>query len=143
MTILVDGDACPVKQIIVEEAQKRGIPVVMVCDTSHELRDGYSEVVTVDKGADSADYALINRIKPGDTVVTQDYGVAAMALSKGAVALHQDGFIYNNDTIDELLFKRHLGQKIRRSGGRTKGHKKRDRSLDELFRQKLIELIET
>ena len=52
-------------------------------------------------------------------------------------------FIYNNDTIDELLFKRHLGQKIRRSGGRTKGPRKRDRSLDELFRQKLIELIET
>lgn len=143
MTILVDGDACPVKQIIVEEAQKRGIPVVMVCDTSHELRDGYSEVVTIDKGADSADYALINRIKPGDTVVTQDYGVAAMALSKGAFVLHQDGFVYDNDTIDELLFKRHLGQKIRRSGGRTKGPKKRDRSLDELFRQKLIELIET
>jgi uncharacterized protein len=84
LKILVDADACPVKKLIVEAAKRHGIPVTMLIDTSHVLDDGYSKVITVDKGRDSADIRLVNLIEPGDLVVTQDFGVAAMSLSRGA-----------------------------------------------------------
>lgn len=133
MKILVDADACPVKGIIIRVARERSIPVTMFIDTSHILQDGYSEVVTVDKSRDSVDIALVNRVSKGDVVVTQDYGVAAMALPKGAKAISQNGLVYTNDNIDRLLFERHLGQKVRRSGGKTSGPRKRTKEDDERF----------
>ena len=142
MKIVVDSDACPVKGILVEEAKKRKIEVIMVCDNSHVINDGYSKVITVDKGADSADIALINVTKKADIVVTQDFGVAAMALGKGAAAINQNGMIYNSSNMDKLLFERFLGKKVRRGGGRTKGPKKRVKEQDEDFRESLILLIE-
>ena len=72
--ILVDADACPVKEIILRMSKRREIPVTMVIDTSHELDDGYSTIITVDKGSDSADYAIANIATCHDIVVTQDYG---------------------------------------------------------------------
>ncbi len=141
MKILVDSDACPVRAIIVEEAKKRGMAVVMVCDNSHIISDGYSSVVTVDKGADSADFALVNMTEAGDVVVTQDFGVAAMALSKGARAVSQDGTVFDSQNLDRLLFERFLGGKVRRAGGRTKGPKKRGKDRDEAFRQAFIRLL--
>ena len=128
MKILVDADACPVKEIIVRQAKKRGIPVVMLLDTSHILNDGYSKVITVDKGRDSVDIRLANLLEAGDIVVTQDFGVAALALGKRAKAMNQNGMVYDDRNMDQLLFERHLGQKIRRAGGRTAGAKKRTRS---------------
>ena len=141
MKILVDADACPVKEIIVREAKARSLRVIMVCDTAHEIRDGYSETVTVDKGADSADLKLISLGGPGDTVVTQDYGVAAMALGKGMKAVNQNGLIYTADNIDRLLFERFLGKKVRRSGGRTKNMKKRSAEDDAAFERALRQLL--
>lgn len=133
MKILVDADACPVKEIIIREAKRRNIPVVMVIDTSHELNDGYSTVITVDKARDSADIRLINLTSPGDLVVTQDFGVAALAIGKGARAVNQNGLCYSERNMDRLLFERHLNQKIRRSGGRTSPMRKRTRQDDEAF----------
>lgn len=141
MKILVDADACPVKEIIVRVAKKYNIPVIMLIDTSHEIDDGYSTVITVDKARDSVDIALINLVTTGDIVVTQDYGVAAMALGKEVKALNQNGMIYSDKNIDRLLFERHLGQKIRRSGGRTSHIKKRTQEDDERFERALISLI--
>lgn len=140
--ILVDADACPVKDIIVRNAKKRGIPVTMIIDTSHELFDGYSTVVIVDKARDSVDIKLINLLKRGDIVVTQDYGVAAMGLGKGANVLNQNGLVYSDNNIDRLLFERHLGQKVRRAGGRTGSIKKRSKENDEAFEKALIKLLE-
>jgi uncharacterized protein YaiI (UPF0178 family) len=125
MQILVDADACPVKQIIVRLAKQRSIPVIMLIDTSHKLIDGYSRVITVDKAADSVDYALMGLLTREDIVITQDFGLAAMVLGKGARAVNQNGMVYTNDNIDKLLMERHIGQKVRRSGGRTKGPSKR------------------
>jgi uncharacterized protein len=133
LRILVDADACPVKNIIIRIAREKKVPVVMFIDTSHVLNDGYSEVITVDQSRDSVDIALINKVCKGDIVVTQDYGVAAMALPKGAKALNQNGLIYSNDNIDKLLFERHISQKVRRSGGRTSGPKKRTKEDDDKF----------
>jgi uncharacterized protein YaiI (UPF0178 family) len=80
MQILVDADACPVKQIIVRMAKERNITVTMLIDTSHELDDGYSKVITVDNAADSVDYALMGLLTRNDIVVTQDFGLAAMVI---------------------------------------------------------------
>lgn len=141
MRILVDADACPVKQIIVKIAKEYGLKVLMFIDTSHEINDGYSQVITVDKGRDSVDIALINNAVHGDIIVTQDYGVAAMALSKGTKAINQNGLLYTADNIDKLLFERHLGQKVRRSGGKTSGVKKRTKENDLRFESQIRNLI--
>jgi len=140
MQILVDADACPVKDIIMRLAREKDIPVTMFIDTSHELNGDYGTVVTVGKDRDSADFALVNRVKAGDIVVTQDYGLAAMALGKGAKALNQNGLVYTDANIDRLLMERHIGQKVRRGGGRTKGPSKRTREDDERFYRALASL---
>ncbi|HEX3016982.1 MAG TPA: YaiI/YqxD family protein [Caproicibacter sp.] len=141
MKILVDADACPVKEILVDAAKRHKIPVTMLLDTSHILNDGYSTVITVDKGRDSADIRLVNLIEPGDIVVTQDYGVAAMSLGKGAKALNQNGLVYSDNNMDRLLFERALGQKIRRAGGKFGKNRKREKADDSAFRQALECLI--
>jgi len=140
--ILVDADACPVKEIILRMAKQRDIPVTMVIDTSHELDDGYSTVITVDKGADSADYTITRMATRHDVVVTQDYGLAAMILARGASALDQNGLTYSSENIDSLLERRYVGQKIRRGGGRTKGPKKRTREDDDRFEAAFGEMLD-
>ena len=123
--VFVDADACPVKGLIVSVSREYGVEVVMVSDTSHRISDGYSQVLVVDKARDSADLAILNRLRRGDLVVTQDYGVAAMALGKGAAALHQSGMEYTDGNIQQLLLERHLSGKRRRAGGRVQGPKAR------------------
>ena len=100
------------------------------------------KVITVDKGRDSVDIRLANLLEAGDIVVTQDFGVAALALGKRAKAMNQNGMVYDDRNMDQLLFERHLGQKIRRAGGRTAGAKKRTRSDDESFERAFIDILE-
>jgi len=140
--VIVDADACPVKEIIVRLAKRRNIPITMVIDTSHELNDGYSTIITVDKGTDSADYAIANLVTCNDIIVTQDHGLAAMVLAKGASAIDQNGMAYTNENIDSLLQRRYIGQKIRRGGGRTKGPKKRTREDNERFEAALDRVLD-
>jgi uncharacterized protein YaiI (UPF0178 family) len=142
MQILVDADACPVKEIIVRLAKQRRIPVTMLIDTAHELFDGYSRIITVSRQADSVDYALMNMLSGDDIVVTQDFGLAAMVLGKGARALNQNGLVYTNENIDSLLMGRYIGQKIRRGGGRTKGPAKRTKEDDERFTRAFAALLD-
>lgn len=141
--ILVDADACPVVELALKEGKKAGVLVVFITDTSHRLNKPGATVVTVDKGRDSADFYLVNIVRPGDIVVTQDYGLAAMALAKKAVALNQNGLIYTEENMGALLESRHISQKIRRAGGRTKGPAKRARQQDESFQQALNNLLKT
>ncbi|MCL1863244.1 MAG: YaiI/YqxD family protein [Defluviitaleaceae bacterium] len=139
MRILVDADACPVKSIIVRVARERDIPVTMFTDTAHVIDDGYSKVITVDTQADSVDFALMGVLRREDIVVTQDYGLAAMVLGKGARALNQNGLVYTDENMDRLLMERHLSAKARRGGKRTKGPAKRSTEdndrFEEAFRQ--------
>lgn len=118
MKIVVDADACPVKNEIVKIAKKHKLEVIMVCDTSHIITSDYAKVIVVDKGADSVDFALINIVKAGDVVVSQDYGVAAMALAKKASAIGNTGKIYTQFNIDSMLNQRHLAKENRRKGGK-------------------------
>ncbi len=141
MRILVDADACPVKEIIIQVAKEENIKVMMFTDVCHIIDDGYSEVITVDKANDAVDIALANSVLKGDIVVTQDYGVAAMVLAKGAKAINQYGMIYSDDNMDKLLFERHIAQKVRRSGGRTTGPKKRSKDDSIRFEANFRKLI--
>ena len=141
MEIYVDADACPVKKIIVTVAREKNIKVTMIVDTSHQINDGYSKVIVVDKGCESVDIALINHVSKEDVVVTQDFGVAVMALGKKAKALNQNGLIYTDDNIDRLLLERHVGSRIRRGGGKTKGEKKRSKLDDENFEKSFRSLL--
>jgi uncharacterized protein YaiI (UPF0178 family) len=143
LRILVDADACPVKDLIIRVGREKDIAVVMFMDTSHAWKNEDNvEMITVDKARDGVDIALINMTGKNDIVVTQDYGVAALALGKGARALNQNGMIFSSDNMDKLLFERHLGQKVRRAGGRTKGTRKRTYQDDEKFERALRQLIE-
>ena len=137
MQIFVDADACPVVGIVEKIAKEHNVPVTLLCDTNHVLSSDYSEVIVVGAGADAVDYKLISICHKGDIVVSQDYGVAAMALGKGAYAIHQSGKWYTNDNIDQMLMERHLNKKARRSSHKNhiKGPKKRTEVDDERFAQ--------
>ncbi len=140
MKILVDADACPVKHIIEKIAKSLTIPVIMFIDTSHILESDYSEIVQVSKAPDAVDIALINSTEPGDIVVTQDYGVASMALGRRSYAINQNGRYYTDENIDMLMFERHLSKKQRRAGGHTRSIKKRSKEDDALFEESFYSL---
>lgn len=142
MRILVDADACPVKAEIEKIAKEFSIEVIMFIDTNHVLNSPYSEIVVVGAGKDAVDLALVNRAEKGDIVVSQDYGVAAMALSRGAFPLDQNGRVYNDDNINQLLFERHISAKVRRGGGRAGRFKKRETEQNAAFEAALKGIVE-
>lgn len=144
MRIIVDADACPVTGIVERVAKERDIPVTLVCDTAHIFQSQYSQVVTVEKGADSADFKIVTISEKGDIVVTQDYGVASMCLGKGIYPIHQSGKWYTLQNIDQMMFERHIAKEVRRKSKKNhlKGPRKRTREDDEHFEESLKQLIE-
>ena len=120
--ILVDADACPVVRQVEEIARKHALHVTLLCDEHHFLSSDYSQVKYISSGADAVDIALMNLCCKGDIVVTQDYGVAAMTLGKGALAIHHTGKRYTNENIDMMLMERHLAKKARRASGKHHLH---------------------
>lgn len=142
MKILVDADACPVKYIIERVAKSFDIPVIMFIDTSHILESDYSQIIQVSKAPDAVDIALINHTRSGDIVVTQDYGVASMALGKRAYAINQNGRYYTDQNIDMLMFERHISKKQRRAGTHTGSIKKRSKDDDDHFEVSFLRLCQ-
>ena len=142
MRIFIDADGCPVVDIAVRTAKRYGAECTIICDTAHSIQRDGADTIIVDKGADSADFRLVNLIGAGDIAVTQDYGLAAMCLSKRAIVLNQDGRRYTEDNISGLLEFRAVSARIRRGGGRTKGLSKRTSQQDTDFEKSLSELLE-
>ena len=120
MKILIDADGCPVVDLTVRLAEKYGIECTILCDTSHEFNREGAKTVVVEKGADSVDFRIVNLVGEGDIVVTQDYGLAAMCLARKAIPVSQNGMVYTDKNIDQLLFTRYVSKKIRKAGGRMK-----------------------
>lgn len=141
MRIYIDADGCPVVDIAVKIARKFGLECTIICDTAHLIHKDGAETITVDKGADSADFRLVNRVKSSDIAITQDYGLAAMCLSKNAVVLNQDGRRYTSENISGLLEFRAISKKIRNSGGRLKNMPKRTEQQDRDFETALESII--
>ncbi|MEG1699500.1 MAG: YaiI/YqxD family protein [Oscillospiraceae bacterium] len=142
MQVLIDADGCPVVDAAIKISKAHGVECVIMCDTSHVFAREDVRVITVSKGADSVDFALVNLLKKGDIAITQDYGLAAMCLAKGAVAISQNGMIYNDDNIGALLQQRYSAKKIRMSGGRLKGNAKRTKEQNEEFCTEFEKLFE-
>lgn len=142
MRIFIDADGCPVVKQTVNTAHRYKIECVIVCDTAHEFNIPNVKIVMVDKGADSVDFKLVNMLSPTDIAVTQDYGLAAMCLSRGAYVINQNGTVYNDSNIFSMLETRAVSKKIRRAGGRLKGPRKRSEDDDKRFIAALTKLIE-
>ena len=139
----MDADACPVVAIIEQVARKFGLELTLYCDTNHVLTSDYAAVKVIRAGADAVDLALMNDCKAGDLVVTQDYGVAALALGKKAYAVHQNGWRYTNENIDRLLMERHVAKKARRASKKNhlKGPRKRTAEDDLIFKEKFEAML--
>jgi uncharacterized protein YaiI (UPF0178 family) len=141
MQIFIDADGCPVVDITIELANKYVIECTILCDTSHEFVRSGAKTVTVEKGADSVDFKIVNLVNAGDIVVTQDYGLAAMCLARQAIPISQNGLVFNDKNIEELLYSRYVSKKIRNAGGRMKGPSKRTAEQDIKFRKSMTDLI--
>ena len=142
MQVLIDADACPVVDIAVRLCKQYNIPCLLLCDTAHIMQRDYAQTLVFDKGSDSVDFALVNRAKVGDIVITQDYGLASMCLGKRVRVVHQDGWEYTEYNISGLMEQRHAAKKHRLAGGRTKGPAKRTRQQDEAFAAAFEKLLQ-
>ena len=133
MKILIDADACPrsVLKMCLDMGKKYAIAVWTVASFNHQVESDHH--IVVGNASQEADIKIVNLTAPGDVVVTQDWGLAAMVLGKGAVALSPQGREYHPQRIDFLLEEREVKAKLRRAGGRTKGPKKRVAQDDERF----------
>ena len=141
MRILIDADGCPVVNETITVADKFNLESIIFCDTSHNFDEKKAKVVVVSKGVDAVDFAILNNIQKGDIVITQDYGLASLVLSKNSYAINQSGMVYTDENIDELLYSRYISKKMRNSGARLKGPKKRDKSQNIIFKENLEKLI--
>lgn len=142
MKVLIDADACPVVSLAISVCNAYKIPCILLCDTAHEIKREGAQTYVIDKGSDSVDFALVNRVCAGDIVVTQDYGLAAMCLPKAGAVLHQDGWQYTSENIEALLFQRHAAKKARMAGKRWKGPSKREPTQDKAFQAALEKQIQ-
>lgn len=141
MRILVDGDGCPVIDIVSELAEAYDLELIVYTDLNHQHQLDYGELKTVDQGFQSVDMILYNSIKEGDLVVTSDYGLAALALGGGAKVLSFSGRKFSDQNIERLLARRHRRFKERQRTGRHTSHKKRSSEDDRKFKKALKNLI--
>ena len=142
MKIFIDADGCPVVNETVQLCKEFKKECIIICDTSHQIERDGATTITVEKGADSADFRLVNMLEKGDVAVTQDYALAAMGLSRGARIINQNGLEYTDKNIDSLLMQRFVAKKVRNAGGRLKGPSKRTKEQTESFVKTLRRILE-
>ena len=142
ITILVDADACPTISIIEKVSTQFDIPVIYITDTAHYITSSH-QVIVVDQGKDSADYKLLELTTKESIVITQDYALAGLCLTKHAIVLHTNAFIIDNSNIDQLLDSRYLNQKARQAKQKTSNPKKRKEETNLKFEQLLIDIIKS
>lgn len=139
--IIVDADASPVNNIVLKQAQTNQLDLIFVIDNSHVLNPEYGQVIVVDKGADSADFKILSLVKKGDLVVTQDYELSSLVLSKGGLVININGFEVNDFNIQTLMNQRYLNQKARKAKVKTTNPKKRTQAINDTFEQELVKII--
>jgi len=141
MKILVDADACPksVLGICMNLGRRYHILVWTVASFNHSIDSDHH--VAVGDDSQEADIKIINMTEQGDVVVTQDWGLAAVVLGKEARCLSPGGREFRPDRITFLLEEREIKTRLRRSGGRTKGPKKRMVEDDQRFEACLERII--
>lgn len=144
MKIIIDADGCPVINICIEISLKYNLKVLIISDTSHifEFNNKNINHIIVDKGNDSADFMILNRAEKNDIIITQDYSLAAMCIAKNCFAINQNGYIYTDKNIDELLLRKHIGKKLRKAGKNDFKIKKRTKNDNDKFIKNFISIIE-
>lgn len=143
MKVIIDADGCPVVKNAVRISKENEIEVLIVKNYAHKIEDDYATIVTVDISSDSADYYIANHASKGDIVITQDYGLAAMAISKGAICINQNGLVISNTNIDILLDRRHINMEARKKDRRYTKFKKRTDEDDLKFEESFKKLIKS
>lgn len=144
MKMIIDADASPVKNEVIQLAEKYGLHVLLISNISHyslEAYPKYVEIIYVEKGADRADFKIIQVADSGDVVITQDFGLASLLLPKGCYVVHHQSYQYTNQNIEQLLQRRHLNALRRKSGERTKGPKAFTSEDREIFYNFLDDLL--
>ncbi|WZL74656.1 YaiI/YqxD family protein [Clostridiaceae bacterium 35-E11] len=143
MTIYIDGDACPVKSFIIDQASKQSIKVIIVISICHisTKNKNNAEYMVVDNVNQSVDMMIINRARKNDIVITDDYGLASILLMKKVFCLSNRGLIYTLENIDHLLFKKHINAKVMKGGGKIKGNSKRNKEDDAQFAKSLDKVM--
>nr|WP_263315145.1 YaiI/YqxD family protein [Mammaliicoccus sp. Marseille-Q6498] len=142
--IIIDGDACPVTDDVIRITEHTGISVLIIRSVNHFSLTEYPDYVStiyVDHGVDSADFRIVKLTTHDDIVVTQDYGLASLLLSKARHVIHHKGYEYTSFNIEQLLTQRHISAQVRQQGGRTKGPKKLTAEDHKVFSDFLLELL--
>ena len=142
MIIYIDADGCPVVDEAIAVAKEFDLEVVVVKNYAHIIKDSYATIVSVDISRDSADFYIVNAINKDDIVITQDYGLAAMCLSKEAIPVNQNGAIYTQSNIDGMLNRRHLHQQLRKQNKYYGKAKKRKSEADKEFELSLRKVLD-
>ncbi len=142
MKVIIDADGCPVVKQTVKISKENGIEVLIVKNYAHKIEDDYATIVTVDVSSDSADYYIANHTGKGDIVITQDYGLAAMSISRGAICINQNGLVISDSNIDSLLSRRHINREARKKDGKYTKFKKRTTEDDLKFEESFKRLVE-
>ncbi|WP_052947998.1 YaiI/YqxD family protein [Aneurinibacillus tyrosinisolvens] len=141
--IWVDADSCPVKDIITQEAARQHFGMNFVASYNHQLSISHplANVISVDTGFQSVDMYIINHVRAGDLVVTDDYGLACLVLEKGCLALGSRGKEYTKDNISFLLMNRYASQQIAKAGGKRKGPRPLTKEEIDNFRHNLRKVL--
>ena len=140
-TVLIDADGCPVVDLTIRLCKGHGVAVPILCGSAHRTEGEGAVTPVYHKGAARVDFALVNRARPGDIVITQDYGLASMCLARRARVLDQNGREYTADNIDALLERRWQNKKLLQAGKHPKGPARRTKEQDEAFAKALEELL--
>ena len=137
ISLLIDADACPVKQEIYRVAERHALKgtalkVFVVSNSPIAVpRDEVIERVVVAAGMDEADNWIAERAQRGDIVITADVPLASRCVKAGATVIAPNGKPFTEDAIGMTLATRNLMDSLRSSGEITGGPKPfspRDRS---------------
>lgn len=130
--ILVDADACPVKDEVVRVADRHGLTVVMVSNAWMRGPDHYLvQRIVVPSGPDAADDRIADETTAADIVITNDIPLAARCIEKGARVLRPNGKSLDQNSISMAVAMRDLTAHLRETGeitGGPAGFTPRDRS---------------
>lgn len=141
MKLLIDGDGCPDKEAIYQLSCRYHVEMIVFVDYAHIIKNRSYSVVYCEIGQDSVDMEILNQANVGDIVITQDYGLAGLLLSKGCTVLHVNGMIIDSNNIDSLLMTRYIGVKSRKRDKHIQGPRKRNRQDKEKLLKQLEYLL--
>lgn len=143
MIIYIDADSCPVIRATLNISNKYNLKTIIVKDYNHNINihDENVEIITVNQDNDAADMYIIKYIKKDDILITNDMGLASIALGKKSKILNFNGVEINDYNIDFLLLSRHENKVNRQKKIYTSKIKKRTKDDNLNFEKNLNDLI--